>query len=643
MSAVKLYVYDLSRGMAKSMSLGLTGKQIDGIWHTSVVVFGREVFYGRGIMEAAPGTTHHGQPLQIIDVGETHIDAETFQEYLFSLSELYTASAYHLTDFNCNNFTADVVGFLTGAEIPSWISGLPSEFLATPFGQALRPTIDAMFRQSNEAEKSAFGGSPAAAATPAPRQAAPAAAPQPTPQDLAAALLGAVAQQAAGGSGPTSAPPKPGPTTAALTLVTSRANFTSILKNNTAVVANFTNTAGCPPCRAIKPAYETIAENNTAVYGHKGTRFVEVELDRGDGQSLAEQYGVTATPTFIFFKDGKQVDVMRGADKRGLENRVEAFLDDCFPQHPHKRLYLAVTSKLSTEPILATATPAFPALVSKIESFGVAGSDLETLKKAIAFLQAPGSLNDAQLGELLTQWTNTTKTLLAKLKPEQTFPLIDLWRIALLNTRVAAILTVRLSPTAPGAEPINAILALVASQLKERGGSTPRPLVLTALRLSTNLLGPLPLANLVLASGGTTLQSGLLTLLVDSLLHPEVSVRKAAADVAVNAAAWRHRLAKERAAAEGVSGEDDDGIEAEWEVEGVSALLEAIGREEDADVGHRLLVATALLLYLAPSFVDSLQPLLEVLGAKETVEAAGKRWGKKDVRKLADEVATKLC
>lgn len=53
----------------------------------------------------------------------TDIDDETFQEYLSSVSELYTPSAYHLIDFNCNNFTADVIGFLTGAEIPSWISG----------------------------------------------------------------------------------------------------------------------------------------------------------------------------------------------------------------------------------------------------------------------------------------------------------------------------------------------------------------------------------------------------------------------------------------------------------------------------------------------------------------------------------------
>jgi len=32
MAQVQLYVYDLSRGMAKDMSLMLTGKQIDGIW-----------------------------------------------------------------------------------------------------------------------------------------------------------------------------------------------------------------------------------------------------------------------------------------------------------------------------------------------------------------------------------------------------------------------------------------------------------------------------------------------------------------------------------------------------------------------------------------------------------------------------------
>jgi len=32
MAPVKLYVYDLSNGAAKQLSLQLTGRQIDGIW-----------------------------------------------------------------------------------------------------------------------------------------------------------------------------------------------------------------------------------------------------------------------------------------------------------------------------------------------------------------------------------------------------------------------------------------------------------------------------------------------------------------------------------------------------------------------------------------------------------------------------------
>lgn len=72
---VKLYVYDLSNGMARQLSRQLTGRQIDGIWylacsivniiqlitsprHTSVVAFGKEVFYGQGINMTAPGRSH---------------------------------------------------------------------------------------------------------------------------------------------------------------------------------------------------------------------------------------------------------------------------------------------------------------------------------------------------------------------------------------------------------------------------------------------------------------------------------------------------------------------------------------------------------------------------------------------------------
>lgn len=125
--------------------------------HTSVVVFGREIFYGQGILETHPGQSHHGKPLHVIDIGETALDEETFNEYLLEISKHFTAdkvctaileflrqilslelvsSAWYVVrhlvsnccssvraDFNCNSFTNDVIGFLTGGSIPSWIKG----------------------------------------------------------------------------------------------------------------------------------------------------------------------------------------------------------------------------------------------------------------------------------------------------------------------------------------------------------------------------------------------------------------------------------------------------------------------------------------------------------------------------------------
>lgn len=109
--------------------------------HTSVVVFGREIFFGQGVVESVPGKTHHGQPVQVIDCGNTEIDQDTFNDYLLSLQDLYNPDAYHLIEFNCNHFTADVVGFLTGGTIPTWISGELSNWLMRKADlQAYRPS-----------------------------------------------------------------------------------------------------------------------------------------------------------------------------------------------------------------------------------------------------------------------------------------------------------------------------------------------------------------------------------------------------------------------------------------------------------------------------------------------------------------------
>lgn len=52
---VQLYIYDLTSGMAAMMSQMLAGRHIEGIWHTAVVIYGREYFYGgQGIQSCMP-------------------------------------------------------------------------------------------------------------------------------------------------------------------------------------------------------------------------------------------------------------------------------------------------------------------------------------------------------------------------------------------------------------------------------------------------------------------------------------------------------------------------------------------------------------------------------------------------------------
>ncbi|XP_008965647.1 desumoylating isopeptidase 1 isoform X1 [Gorilla gorilla gorilla] len=130
---VKLYVYDLSKGLARRLSPIMLGKQLEGIWHTSIVVHKDEFFFGSGgISSCPPGGTLLGPPDSVVDVGSTEVTEEIFLEYLSSLGEsLFRGEAYNLFEHNCNTFSNEVAQFLTGRKIPSYITDLPSEVLST--------------------------------------------------------------------------------------------------------------------------------------------------------------------------------------------------------------------------------------------------------------------------------------------------------------------------------------------------------------------------------------------------------------------------------------------------------------------------------------------------------------------------------
>ncbi|MED6211713.1 hypothetical protein PIB30_076331 [Stylosanthes scabra] len=138
---VTLNVYDLSQGLARQLSTAFLGKAIEGIWHTGIVVYGNEYYFGAGVQHSPAGSTPYGTPLRVVELGVSHVPKDVFEMYLQEISPRYTAETYSLLTHNCNNFTNEIAQFLVGSTIPEYILQLPNEVMSSPMGGLILPMI----------------------------------------------------------------------------------------------------------------------------------------------------------------------------------------------------------------------------------------------------------------------------------------------------------------------------------------------------------------------------------------------------------------------------------------------------------------------------------------------------------------------
>ncbi|GAB4309337.1 MAG: thioredoxin [Promethearchaeota archaeon] len=84
----------------------------------------------------------------------------------------------------------------------------------------------------------------------------------------------------------------------------SKDDFESIVAGNPEGVVVDVYTVWCGPCKMMAPIFESLAGKFTKY------KFISVDLDQTHW--MGEKFGITAIPTFLFFKDGKMVHARVG-------------------------------------------------------------------------------------------------------------------------------------------------------------------------------------------------------------------------------------------------------------------------------------------------------------------------------------------
>ncbi|KAE8415839.1 PPPDE putative peptidase domain-containing protein [Aspergillus pseudocaelatus] len=553
---VELYVYDLSKGLARQWSLPLTGTHIDAIYHTAIVLNGVEYYFGHGIQTAYPGSTHHGQPMEKVHLGQTELPPDVISEYIESLGEIYTPESYDLFLHNCNNFTQDLAMFLLGKSIPDHIRNLPQTFLSTPFGQMIKPQIEAALRPVTQAPSTGV--------------------PTQTPTQAQVPSPNKVHQ---------------------VTNLTQLNHELNQASHSAAII--FFTSATCPPCKALYPLYDELAEE-------AGSKATLIKVDISSAYDVAMKYGIKATPTFKTYLKGQETETWSGANASQLQGNIRLLIEMANPAHPHRKLNLPTFQ----HPIPASSfihyknIPPLDKLLQKLPRETQTNNTLTSITTFITNSIKSNDPRETPLPPDLPTYPTYIESLLKETPSDAHFAIIDLTRLLTLDPRIASYFFSSQTPP-------STLLSLL-SQREEtpQESKSAYTKTLTTLHLLTNLLLTSPHLPTTTILSTPPLLTNTLSTLTSSLFHTSPKIRCAAASLAYNLTAQNHNSR--------IEGKGDL-ISEEDQVSLVAGLVEAIANEEESGEALRgFLMALGLVVYEC-AVGGEVEEVCRVLGVREVI------------------------
>lgn len=91
--------------------------------------------------------------------------------------------------------------------------------------------------------------------------------------------------------------------------------FEETISSKNLVVVDF-YAKWCGPCKKMDPFIEKLKE--------KDVTFVKIDVDNDD-ENVSEKYNVDCMPTFIFFKEGNELDRFSGASVKKLKEYIKKY------------------------------------------------------------------------------------------------------------------------------------------------------------------------------------------------------------------------------------------------------------------------------------------------------------------------------